>query len=53
MKLLLIVSAVLVTGLADRLELEEKFDQFRTQFGKHYDSRNSSSAGNLYSQLDN
>ena len=38
MKLLLIVSTVLVTSLADRLELEERFDQFRTQFGKHYDS---------------
>ena len=51
MKLLLIVSTVLVTGLADRLE--EKFDQFRTEFGKHYDSRYSSSAGNLYSLLYN
>ena len=53
MKLLLIVSTVLVTGLTDRLELEEKFDQFRTEFGKHYESWYRSKDDTLYSVLYN
>ena len=39
MKLLLTVSSLLVVSLALRQEVEERFGEFREQFGKNYHSR--------------